>query len=182
VKIIYIAGPFRAPAAWGIEQNIREAERVGLEVARVGAVPLIPHTMYRHFQGACSDDFWLQATSDLLRKSDAVLLLPRWRLSAGARGEERLARTLGLPVFHSLAALSTGLPGPPEDYQPVMTCRCGAEYADFDGMDVVFCFRCGFCRHFSRTDGVCDACGTVRPCQSVRADQGEDQPREPGEG
>jgi hypothetical protein len=51
--------------------------------------------------------------------------------------------------------------------QPTMSCpRCGAVYDDFDGIGVVFCSACRFCRHLSRDgDGkggwVCGACGDV---------------------
>ena len=96
--VVYIAGPFRGPDAWAIESNIREAETIGLEVARAGAIPFIPHTMYRYFQGAAPDAFWLEADLELLRRCDALLLTPRWESSAGARAERRLAEEWGMPA------------------------------------------------------------------------------------
>ena len=67
MKVIYIAGPFRGDTSWQIECNVRDAEALGLEVARAGAMPLIPHANTRFFDGELTDDFWLRGTLALLR-------------------------------------------------------------------------------------------------------------------
>lgn len=105
LKIIYVAGPFRGPTPWDVECNIRQAEELALQVAKAGAVPLVPHTLYRFFDKSLPDEFWLDATSDLLRRCDAVLLGPRWAESSGARAEKALAEKIEIPVFDSFAAL-----------------------------------------------------------------------------
>lgn len=97
--IIYVAGAYRGPHAYAIELNVRLAEDAGLRLAEIGAVPLIPHTMYRFFQGALPDTFWLPATLDLLRRSDAVLLLRNFRESIGALAERTEAERCSLPIF-----------------------------------------------------------------------------------
>lgn len=48
--------------------------------------------------------------------------------------------------------------------QSTMHCpRCRKEYEDFDGFGVLYCPKadggCGFCRHASRDDDVCNYCG-----------------------
>ena len=44
--------------------------------------------------------------------------------------------------------------------QPLITCPgCGAEYEDFDGIGLLYCRKCGYCRHASITAGQCDYCG-----------------------
>lgn len=96
--VIYVAGPFRGPDAFAIAENVRAAERAALDVARHGATPLCPHTMYAHFQGALPDAFWLDATLGLLGRCDALLLIRGWESSAGSRGELAEARRLGLVV------------------------------------------------------------------------------------
>lgn len=68
MRVVYIAGPFRAENAWEIEQNIRRAEEAALELWRAGAAVLCPHTNTRYFQGAAPDHVWLEGDLELLRR------------------------------------------------------------------------------------------------------------------
>jgi len=104
MQLVYIAGPFRAATAWEIEQNVRRAEELALEVARAGAMPVCPHTNTRFFHGQCTDEFWLAGTLELLRRCDAVVAAYGWERSSGSRAEIETAFKLGTPVF--LAATS----------------------------------------------------------------------------
>ncbi len=102
-KVIYIAGPFRAPDAWRIEQNIRRAEALSLEVWRIpGYCAVCPHTNTRFFQGAAPDDVWLAGDLAILRKCDGVLLTEDWLSSSGARAEVEFANENLIPVFYTL--------------------------------------------------------------------------------
>jgi len=105
MKTVFIAAPFRGSSSWDIELHIRVAEEVGLDVARLGMVPLIPHTMYRFFQGSLSDDFWLSATTELLRRCDAAIFVGNWRTSAGCAGEMAYAKNHEIPIFYTLEDL-----------------------------------------------------------------------------
>lgn len=43
---------------------------------------------------------------------------------------------------------------------PLLACpACGVETPDFDGFGVLFCDRCGYCRHPAITGDRCDLCG-----------------------
>lgn len=112
-KLVYIAGPYRDKSAWEVEQNIREAEVAGLDIARMGAVPVVPHTMYRFYQGVLSDRFWLDATLEIMTACDAVYMLPSWESSIGATCERRYAKKIGIPVFEDKMTLSMFLGGDP---------------------------------------------------------------------
>lgn len=102
MKVIYIAGPFRADNAWEIEQNIRRAECLALEVWKAGAAAICPHTNTRFFQGAAPDDLWLSGDLEIMRRCDAVLLTANWEDSTGARAEFELALNLNMPIFVAL--------------------------------------------------------------------------------
>lgn len=100
MKLIYIAGAFRGPTPWDVEQNIRKAEAFALEVARMGAMPVCPHTMFRFFNGQLDDRFWLDGTLALLERCDAIALVPgSWERSTGTRGEIERAIDLDMPIF-----------------------------------------------------------------------------------
>lgn len=98
---VYVAGPFRAPTAWKRERNIRRAEEVGFRLAEHGLVPVIPHTMYGHFDGELTDEFWLGATLSLMERCDAVVMCPKWEQSVGSVGERARALEMSLPVVEA---------------------------------------------------------------------------------
>lgn len=100
MKVIYIAGKYRGPNAWAIEQNIRAAEDVAARVAAMGHMPMVTQSMTRFIDGANADEqFWVDGTLEIMRRCDAVVLVPNWRDSEGARAEVAEAERLGLPVF-----------------------------------------------------------------------------------
>jgi len=105
VKVVYIAGKFTAPNAWECEKNVRRAEDVGIEVANLGAAPLIPHANTRFFVGTCTPEFWYEATAALLLRCDALMTVPGWPDSKGALAEIETARDHLIPVFHDLEDL-----------------------------------------------------------------------------
>jgi len=100
MKIAYVAGPFRAENAWEIEQNIRRAEALSLEIWRTpGWCAICPHTNTRFFQGAAPDSVWLEGDLEILRRCEALVLTPDWMKSSGAREEVREALRMGIPVY-----------------------------------------------------------------------------------
>lgn len=98
--VVYIAGPYRADTPYAVERNVREAEAAALAVWRAGGAAICPHTMSRFYAGAFPETAALAGTLELLRRSDAVLLLRRWQTSEGARAEKAEAERLGIPVFY----------------------------------------------------------------------------------
>jgi hypothetical protein len=111
MKVIYCAGKFRGPNGWAVAENIRAAERLGFEVAQLGAAPLIPHANTASFDRTLDDKFWIDATLELLRRCDAIILVPGWEHSVGACGEKTEAERLGLPVFFAVGELREWLAG-----------------------------------------------------------------------
>lgn len=109
--LIYIAGRFSAPDRVGVEANIRAAALRGLEVAKLGACPWIPHcnTALPEFEHVQPYQFWIAATLEQMRRSDALLTVEGWELSSGARGEVNGMEKMGKPVFHDVPALARWL-------------------------------------------------------------------------
>ena len=101
MKIIYIAGAYRGDNAWEVTQNVNAAECVAWDVARRGYMPLCPHTNTRNFDGTLTPEFWLEGTLELMRRCDAVVLVPGWKMSQGTHGEIAEAKRLGIPVYYT---------------------------------------------------------------------------------
>lgn len=109
MRVVYIAGPFRGPSSWDIEENIRRAERLALEVWRSGAAALCPHTNTRFFQGAADDAVWLDGDLELLARCDALITTDDWHRSSGARAEVDFAAKRNIPIFCSIETLRSWL-------------------------------------------------------------------------
>ena len=99
MKLVYVAGPYRASTPWGVEQNIRRAEEAAVLVHRAGMFAVCPHANSRHMEGVADDAHFLAGTMEMLRRCDAVLLIDGWKDSIGSCAEEVEAAHLGLPIF-----------------------------------------------------------------------------------
>jgi len=105
MMVVYIVGPFRAKSHWEVQLNVRRAETMALEVAKLGAMPLCPHKNTENFDGLLTEKFWIEGTKELLRRCNAMILLPDWPRSEGTRGEITEAHGLGIFVANNLAEL-----------------------------------------------------------------------------
>jgi nucleoside 2-deoxyribosyltransferase len=121
MRLVYIAGKYRGPNSWAIEQNIRAAEDLAAKVWSHGMAALCPHANSRHMDGVTSDEVFLAGTLELMRRCDAVLLVHNWRDSAGSLAEVDEAKRIGIPVF-GLAQNGT-----PDDGALAGLCRWAAE-------------------------------------------------------
>ena len=111
MKVIYIIGPFRAENSWEVEQNVRRAEAIALEIWKLGAVPICVHAMCRNYSGAAPDDVWLKGDLELLKRSDAAYVLPHiWR-SSGSQDEVKMCEERKILTFGHLHNLKTWLRG-----------------------------------------------------------------------
>jgi hypothetical protein len=110
ILLVYVAGPYRTNSefgstAFGREANIFHAREAGARLAKAGHMPIIPHANTAQFDGLNTDEFFLDATLELMLRCDAVFLMPNWQDSTGARAEKEEAEQLGLPVYTSIAEL-----------------------------------------------------------------------------
>ena len=49
MRLVYIAGPYRATTPWGIRCNIRNAEDLAAKVNEAGMAAVCPHSVYPLF-------------------------------------------------------------------------------------------------------------------------------------
>jgi len=101
-RVIFVAGPYRAPTAEGVRANIERARAVALALWRAGHVALCPHlnsALLDREAPEIPDAVWLGGALALLERCDEVALVPGWEASEGTRGEIERARERGIPVY-----------------------------------------------------------------------------------
>jgi len=110
MRFIYIAGPYTAPTAEGIERNVWAAIEAGHRLMDLGFHPFVPHLSHysearrpRHYEE------WMALDFAWIRKCDAMLRLPG--ASSGADREVALARELGIPVFEAIESIAVSRSG-----------------------------------------------------------------------
>jgi hypothetical protein len=104
MKVVYIAGRYRDERGeFYVRCNIREAERAALIVWIYGGVALCPHKNTAGLGGAHNlpDKTWLDGDLELLKRCDAIWMIPGWQSSSGATAEEEFAREIGIKVFYN---------------------------------------------------------------------------------
>lgn len=111
--VIFSAGKYNAPSWEEIDQNIRTAEEAAVALWNAGFGVFTPHLNTAHFEAKAtpSEDAYKEFDFHMLRCVDAVLALPGWKQSSGARAEIEEAERLGKPVFHSVEDIMATLPG-----------------------------------------------------------------------
>lgn len=113
IKLVYIAGPYRANNCWNRQVNIFRAREAGAIVAENGHMPIVPHQNTANYDGIGSDQFWLDATLELCRRCDEIVMMeawfttqgtiaPHWKQSIGSRGEHDEMKKLGKPVYYNI--------------------------------------------------------------------------------
>jgi hypothetical protein len=91
MKVVFLSGPYfgdSQPAT--IEANIQEARQWALAMARKRVGFFCPHLNSAHFgsEPGVPDEAWfLEMCLSVLLGCDALLAMPRWRESKGARVE-----------------------------------------------------------------------------------------------
>lgn len=103
---VYVAGPINGSGRQF--DNLRRALDAGTKLMALGIDPFIPHLnlLWSFAQGAEVDvPRWQEWDDNWLSTCHALYRLPGE--SPGSDHEEALARRLGIPVFHSLDAVTS---------------------------------------------------------------------------
>ena len=104
MKLIYIAGPYGAEHGCDIHNNIHTAWGISVCVLKMcpGCFPVVPHLNTMHMDGAVSREEFLAGTLEMMRRCDAVLMIPGWHESRGACKERNVATAMHKPVYYSI--------------------------------------------------------------------------------
>ena len=108
MKIIFIAGPLTSGWDWKdrefLEKRIKEAEKFQIKLinSKIGCFCAHTHTSFHHEKGSeASEEFYKKMDFEFLKRmADAVLAMPKWEESSGAKEEIKFAKEKGLPIFY----------------------------------------------------------------------------------
>lgn len=100
MKVIYVAGKYRAPTRSEIGLNIQRAEKVARRLWGEGYAVVCPHMNSAHFDGTVSDHHFLEGGIEILTRCDAIYMLKGFESSLGAMEELRIAKDLGMEILY----------------------------------------------------------------------------------
>lgn len=101
MKLVYVSGPYSDDRGlWFVNQNIRAAESVAIELWKMGFSVICPHKNTEHLDGQLTWEEFIQGDYRQIEACDAVVMLPEWRRSKGARAERLHALQHHVPVYY----------------------------------------------------------------------------------
>lgn len=104
--LVYVAGPITHGDQF---LNARAAQLAGLQIIQAGHLAFVPHTfLFTHHVVPMPYEFWLAMDLKMLKRCDCLVRLPGH--SPGADREAELAKTLGMPIYFSVAECLADLP------------------------------------------------------------------------
>jgi Domain of unknown function (DUF4406) len=109
MKLIYVAGPYRADGWHYVLENILEARKYARALWLKGWAVICPHTNTILMDGPeFPAKVFLDGDIEILKRCDAILMLPRWLESVGAMGEYNAARECGMTIYLDLDEVPDG--------------------------------------------------------------------------
>lgn len=109
--VVFICGPFRSDTYERRSRNTQLAGMLALEVWRSGVACICPHMNSGTLFGLASEEIFLAGYLEILERCDALLLLPGWEKSKGARMERQRAIEKQIPIFYDIKMLKVWLEG-----------------------------------------------------------------------
>jgi len=99
MKVIYIAGPYRHKDPVGQATNIAIAMKYAKATWAAGYYALCPHLNTQMFDGLADDNVFLEGYIEMVKRCDAVVVLPNHHESEGTMAELAVARENNIPII-----------------------------------------------------------------------------------
>lgn len=102
--LVYLAGPIRAKDGKTVDDHVREAKGIALELWKKGYAVICPHANtdlpIALADEECDEKVWLNGDLEMVRRCDAVVVMPDWKGSRGTEGEIKFAKKRKIPVYY----------------------------------------------------------------------------------
>jgi nucleoside 2-deoxyribosyltransferase len=113
VRLVYVAGPYRAATEYAVACNVHRAAAEAAELLYAhGYAVVCPHSMSHGWERhqCYTNDRTLEHCCEIVRRCDAVLVVGAWLTSSGTLQEIEAALAAGVPVYYSRQDLLSALP------------------------------------------------------------------------
>ena len=106
MKVIYVAGPYNGKDHLDIQQHILNASKVAIECWKKGWAVICPHKNTAGFEAYEGENIkwqtWIDGDIELLKRSDAIVMVEGWEESKGATMEFEFALKHRIPTYTSV--------------------------------------------------------------------------------
>ena len=103
--IVYIAGPYSPINGLTINENVNNAKELAKECWKNDIPAICPQMNTAFMDAVTSPDVFYIGDLDIIERCDAVLMVPGWEKSFGAKMERLHALREEIPVFESVKGL-----------------------------------------------------------------------------
>lgn len=95
--VIYLAGKYRGD----IDANIKAAREIAIELWEAGHTCISPHMNTQNFERDCNlpEREYIKRDLQIVARCDAVVMIPGWHDSEGAKDEWAYAFRNGIPIY-----------------------------------------------------------------------------------
>ncbi len=100
MKVIYVAGCYRASCENDLFENIIKARTKARQLWHEGWSVICPHTNSMFMGDKEDGQLFLDGCLELVRRSDAIYMLKGWEHSKGSKAELELAKSLGKQIYY----------------------------------------------------------------------------------
>ncbi len=112
MKLIYVAGKYTADSYSAIDDNIKKAAALSIQLFQKGWNVFTPHKNTAHYEiyeGITDLNYrtWINTTLDILKRCDAIIMLDGWEDSKGSVNERAFALDNGIAVYYQEDSIPT---------------------------------------------------------------------------
>jgi hypothetical protein len=107
MKVVYIAGPYRAYRKDGnydidaMFERAMDSRRIARKYVELGFAVIAPlMNMLMLDSDKLADDFWIKMDKELVARCDVIVMMKGWEHSTGATTELAHANSLGLHIIY----------------------------------------------------------------------------------
>lgn len=105
MKVVYICGPYTGSGETSKIGNILVAKNAAIDIWSMGHAVVCPHMNTMDFElhdigSSIPYETWIEGDLAILKRCDAVVILPGWEASRGAKEEVQFALANKIPIYY----------------------------------------------------------------------------------